>query len=361
MTSECSWTIPLEHSGVLATVFGLAVGFVVFSALWRTDQSYVPWAPSTMLETISSMSHLDAPFFLLRQWRLAGFDVFRVRLPVPGGFWVVTDWNLAKQVLKDSTSEKPASYQKGQVVVGGPSIFNSPTKSPNWKISRKATAPAFSSMEIARMNEICRENIERWISEVLDPLVKECGTMDPGAEMIKLTFRVSSCWCLGTPISLNHSSSQIECDSSFFSQVICESAFEYYPSDEEIASFTENLDLALREFVMRQLNNPFRQYYAFLSPQWYEAHAAVKKMASFAKKIIEAYEERKASGKASSSKTVIRLILSNPNINEQVRISDILTYIIAVSGALFFFSFSSRACTTWEEEIVFLCRQELVS
>jgi len=292
----------LAQPGTVPILTALAAGSIVWfvASLSFSRESGILWAPANMVRTILAMSSPDAPWFLLEQAKLLGSTVFRLNLPLPGGLYVVGDGSLARKILKDPSSDKPDVYRKGAVVVGGPSIFNLSSKSPHWKVARKTTSPAFSSKEIHRMNQICKGHVDRWIQETLEPLIVSGGTFDPGTEMIKLTFRV-----------------------------ICESAFEYLATDKEIEDFVHNLDLTLKEFVMKQLNNPFREFYSFMLPEWYRAHAAAKKTQLFAQKMIGSYRQRKTRGEVSSDNTVIRLIVESPNFSEQARISDILTFIIA--------------------------------
>mmetsp|Transcript_11311 Transcript_11311/g.23156 ORF Transcript_11311/g.23156 Transcript_11311/m.23156 type:complete len:521 (-) Transcript_11311:25-1587(-) len=315
--SLCSWFI--QQMGDVtwaAPVATLTSIFIVAIWSWSSSRSKnaVPWGSAHIFRCVAELSGKDAPWFFLEQAKAVMADtpgkkkppivVYRLPMPIPGGFYVVGDGALARKILLDTSSDKPAAlYDKPRPVNGGISIFNSSTRSPHWKRSRKALAPAFGSKEIQRMNEICQRHVEQWLEETLESPTSKPDSFDPAVELTKLTLRV-----------------------------LCEAACEYQATDDEIQDFLDNLEVALREFVMRQLHNPLRYYLRFFLPQHYQAHQAARNMQNWAKHMMTTYRARKqqsSSTSDSTSNTLIKLIVEHPEMTEQVRISEVVTFLIA--------------------------------
>jgi len=255
-------------------------------------------APEGMLKTIHAMNE-NAPFFLKDMVEATGNDIMSLRLPIPGGAYLVGDPAAMRVIFTDKTTDKPREmYAAFDNVAGSASVFTrSNTK--EWKSARKCLSYAFNSSEVSRMNNICTNQVNSWIHDRLEPSIENNGTFDPSKEMAFITFNT-----------------------------ILEAAFEYPKiSDEEYENFMYHLEISLREFAGRHNGNPVRKYYGFLLSEFREAKKSCKVLIAFATKILEAYRKNP---KKSKNKTIIRMIVENNEYkSDKERLSDIVTMVIA--------------------------------
>ena len=268
--------------------------------LKKTSKKKVPYAPAGMLETLNAISGSTAPWFLLDMFqkvKKTGRSSLRLALPMPRQeVYAIGDFNLAREVLKDSTTDKVVD--KSVWIIGGKhNIFTSQNNS-HWKFVRKATTPAFSASEVGRMREIAVQHMERWFQSVLEPTIKEGKSFDASKEMCKLTF-----------------------------QVICEAAFEYIPSADEFENYEHHQKIALEEFLFKYPINPLRRMFGSFIPEVQKAFASCDEIQKFAGRLLDAY--RKNPNK-SVNNTLIKLIADNDSFDSDAqRISEIVVYLIA--------------------------------
>ncbi|KAL7577947.1 hypothetical protein ACA910_007574 [Epithemia clementina (nom. ined.)] len=313
-----------------------------------------PKSATSMRKTLSQFSSPQLPWFFLQEARQFGttaassippaFELNVRFLPWKPPVLVVTDAHVAKQVLLDPSSEKASSFTgKSSPLTGNVNLLRSPTHSAYWKRLRKQVAPAFSSRQVQRMNAICRHCVDDWIVKTLEPLVERAeeegvadgATLDPAAEMTKLTTRV-----------------------------ICQAAFEYANvSDEEIVQFLHHMEVALKEFTLKQNFNPWR---ASMFGKWCyssvrQAHASAQWTRDFCQTMLTSYrqeqlkqeeeEEEEARRKnaagnkeedddnairnnsnkntaSSSSSSVLRLLVENTDLSETDRIGEMVTFLL---------------------------------
>jgi len=148
-----------------------------------------PTAPKSMLETIRLLSGKEAPFFIMDMAKECNSMFIKLNLPLPGGMYVIGDHKAQREIL--SESDKPVEvYGHFHKIGGKPNIFTRSTTDPIWKAARKGSAPAFSSKEVNRMNQVCAKHLEDWIENTLKPCVENGTTFDPSVEMTKLTFSI---------------------------------------------------------------------------------------------------------------------------------------------------------------------------
>eukprot|EP00977_Amphora_coffeiformis_P002589 scaffold482_cov266-Amphora_coffeaeformis.AAC.52 len=255
-----------------------------------------PTAPKSMLETLSLFSGKDAPFFMLEMMKTCNSAIYKLNLPIPGGVYVIGDYQAQREVLMES--DKPMDiYRHFHKVGGRPNIFTRATSDPMWKVARKGSAPAFSSKEISRMNQVCNKHLEEWIETTLKPCVDNGTSFDPSVEMTKLTFFI-----------------------------IMESAFEYTSSDEEYQHLNENLEITLREFTFKQATNPLRATFGPLIPEVRRAYRAGACIREFCAKVLQAY---RANPQKSDQNTLIKLIENMESFDDAQKVSEIATYIVA--------------------------------
>lgn len=190
-------------------------------------------------------------------------------------------------------AEKSHLYETFAKIGGRPNIFTRKTSDHLWKSARKGSAPAFSSREVSRMNSVCRVHLKKWIEST----VGQEKEIDPSEEMTKLTFFI-----------------------------VMESAFEYSPTDEEYSSFTENLEVSLREFTFRQSINPLRQLFGIFLPETRRAVKACSICRKFAWKVLKTY---RANPNKSPQNTLIKLIDENSTFDDDLKVSELITYMVA--------------------------------
>jgi cytochrome P450 len=264
-----------------------------------TTQAKCPIVTSSLLENIKRLSGNDVPFFMLENMRKLKSDIYKISLPmIPGGgFYVVGDQNLTRQILRDPSTDKPKFlYEPFDLVVGGDAMFTLSTTDPKWHKVRKGTAPAFSSVEVNRMSSICQSVLTSWMEDELDSYIAQGKSFDPSIEMTWITFRV-----------------------------ILEAAFEYFDiTREEYDLFHHSLGLCLREFS-KNGTNPLRRYYCFLFSSYRKAIHASKSLQALAKKILVAYQQNE---NKSNCNTVIKLINDNSTLSEEQKAREVLGLMI---------------------------------
>jgi cytochrome P450 len=183
-----------------------------------------PVLPLGWVATTTKLTSSDAPWFLL-EWARKIAYTFRIRIPYPGPVIVAGDPVVAREILNDPLTTKPNGfYGPIDVPNGCCQHFHG-----QWKHARKATAPAFSSSHIRRMNQVCKDKLEDWIQRRLRVFCQNDQAFDPAEEMLLLSL-----------------------------SIICEAAFEYDMKEDEAKFFVRELDLIIKECVLRQSSNPIR-------------------------------------------------------------------------------------------------------
>lgn len=282
---------------IIAT--SLAAGVVSWWLFQRrradTTSNLPPMAKAGMLETIKAISGTDAPWFTLRTSRELQSKVFRLRIPIPGGMYMLGDPIAQRQVLLDKSSEKPAVlYRRFEIPGTEPGIFTRETADPLWKVVRKGTAVAFAKDEVDRMTSICCNVVDKWMKERLEPMVQAGDSFDPSEEMLFLTF-----------------------------SSIMRSAFEYLPSVKEFKVYTHNTDAVLREFGFKQSTNPLRRTFGFMIPEVRRALQCSKTLTEFTESILHAY---RVNPNKSPHNTLIKLIEQLP-IPDKLKRTEIGAYL----------------------------------
>ena len=244
----------------------------------------------------------NSPWFLLRESeKFPNSPLFRLNVPKPTV--VIRDPVLARRILTDPNSDKAVARKSN---IGGTiNIFNSFTRSPYWKVIRKAVAPAFSPRQVHRMNTLCRQHVETWIQSTIEPLVQNGGTFDPALEMTRLT-----------------------------TAVICEAAFEYEVTLQQVDQFLHHVEICLREFALKQLFNKIR---ASVIGKWFipsvrKAHASAQWIRTFCRTMLDSYRQRHPDNQYTGdekTQSVLRLLAENPNLTDLDRVSEMTVFLIA--------------------------------
>jgi len=293
----------------------ICLGLIILSASYwkiqeatpREDKSTpnkIPRSKHGIWQTFGGLSSDNAPFFLLDHVKETGSRVFQLNLPSSRGVFVVGDAGLCRSVLTDSTCEKAGYFAgKASKISKTVNIVNSFTASAHWKHVRKGTSPAFSSNQVRRMNEICCMHFEQWIQQKQSErgLSSSGIIIEPTREMTQLTTRI-----------------------------VCDAAFEYQATDEEIHDFLYHIDVALHEFASRQLFDPFRRIYGSWTREGRRAEASGAWIRVFASKMLKSYRQSNNNcGSSEKVNSVIRLIDENKNLTEKERVGELIVFLLA--------------------------------
>ena len=182
-----------------------------------------------------------------------------------------------RKILQDKLSSKPLEiYDTFYHITKAETMFLS--NGDKWHKRRKRIAPAFSSNQVKRMNQVAVAKTDDWIEDTF------------GAERTEAVFDVS-----------------IEMNRVVLSAIIA-TAFQYDVSEEEAMSFGHELELALVEFILKSFN-PMRALVGLLLPERRRAHVAVQRMHGLVRKIMENYKTLQKSERIEGS--IIQLIMDS--------------------------------------------------
>ena len=250
---------------------------------------------------MSNLMSSNSPWFVLRESeKFPNSPLFRLSFPKPAV--VIRDPVLARRILTDPNSDK-ASERKSKIS-GTVHILFSYTRSPYWKMIRKAVVPAFSPRQVHRMSTLCRQHVETWIQNTIEPLVQNGGTFDPALEMTRLT-----------------------------TAVICEAAFEYHATLQQVDQFLHHTEICLREFVQKQLYNKIRASVIgkWLIPSVRQAHASAQWIRTFCITMLDSYRQRHPNNQYTGdekTQSVLRLLAENPNLTDMQRVGEMSIFLI---------------------------------
>lgn len=292
------WTLAMAVVAmVLTTTMGLVR--IVRARAEQNAKRFPPMAPTGTWNTIRAMSSDEHPWFIWRTAQAIGTSVFRLPLPLLGTPMavVVGDAKLARAIMTDKKSVKPHQLYRSfdWTTNGVKSMFTN--NGPFWHARRKGMAPAFSSNHVQRMNAVALAKTDEWIENKLRPLIAQGKSFNVADEMIDLLLAA-----------------------------ICETAFQYTISAEEITMFKTELELVLREFLYKTSLNPLRVAFGWLLPEQRRARLAAQRLHGLTTNIVAAYRKLDNPIKG----TIIDLICSNPCYkDDQERTADVLVLLVA--------------------------------
>lgn len=248
-----------------------------------------PFVKSGFIETLRRFTSRDAAFELLRWARESG-PVFRLRLPYFGGIYVSNDLSLTLKVLGDKDSYKPQKVYRGLIKE---TMFN--CEGFRWKHVRKSVSHAFSANHIRRMSEVSSKQTNDFMTMKLDKFVGEGSSFDLCSEMLSLTF-----------------------------SIICEAAFEYDISQEEIVQCLKDIKNLLIETRYRAM--PFRKTVGNFFPAVKAAKKSLRSLQDLGEKMLISFREKKLT----KTGTVINCIANDKDYqSDSERVNDILVFLIA--------------------------------
>jgi hypothetical protein len=112
-SGDVNLLVPSIAAAVLLVVLTALLWNLLFHQNGKGGKPYPPLAPASMLQTMSSMQGNDLPWFYLKMAEdLGNKYTYRLSLPFPHMFVVTGDPKLAREVLTDPKSTKPALYRQ---------------------------------------------------------------------------------------------------------------------------------------------------------------------------------------------------------------------------------------------------------
>ncbi|CAB9500380.1 hydroxyvitamin D-1 alpha hydroxylase, mitochondrial [Seminavis robusta] len=285
-----NWTRAAAFAALLLV---LSIGVYRWIHPKKCAKKFPTMAPTGTLKTIAALASADNPWFIFRTAQSIGVSVFRLPLQFLWGpmFVVVGDAKLARTILADKKTERPASITaSSDYITNGARSFAS-TNGPFWHVRRKGVTPAFSSSHVQRMNAVAVAKCDKWIEERLKLLIDKGKSFDVGDEMLDMLL-----------------------------VAVCETAFEYTISPDEVKMFKHDMDIVLLEFLFKALFQPWRRVLGRVLPAHRRARLAATRIQNLSFKIIEAYKKLDNPTEG----TIMNLIMCNQAYeNDAERAADI--------------------------------------
>jgi len=185
-------------------------------------------------------------------------------------FFLISEPNVTRQILSDTTVSKPAFYKFLRHISGSRYTMLTMSMSHAWYMKRKAASPAFSSNHVKRMTKVALDKTEQWIQNTL------------------LLANNNNNYSSNSSVVFDASNEMI----GIVLSALIETAFEYTLSKSEIESFTEDLNYALIEFT-RKSANPIRRWLGRLIPDRRRAYEAVNNLQSVVRHMMTTYRNKK--------------------------------------------------------------------
>jgi cytochrome P450 len=291
--------IPLAMSLVIV-LFGIVVVL-----LHRYRQKYLPpLSSSGYFRTMQILSTKHAPWWILSETRQQRHGIVRLNLWIPGTHTIlVADPLVARTILQEQPQVKPYLVYSGfNRVLGGWNIVTSNGKC--WHRSRKGAAPAFSKINLERMNHMSMNHLDQWIQEQRGRSSTSSVEFDVAQEMVELTTRS-----------------------------IATAALFYSISKPEIETFHQDLETVLIEYLRSQVGNPLRLLFGWFLPEVHKANQAARRLIGLARTALDHYQDipnMNPTNAANARGSLIQCIADNPNYrSDDERASDILTFLVA--------------------------------
>jgi len=298
INSLCSNSIILCTATVILSIY-------LFNLRRRRSSKLVPYAPFGVWETMKTLTTSETP---LRSYILkvtSSSNQWNFKLPVPYlNIFIIGDPQLQREILTDPTTHKSTSFYTGfrQVFQGTCPLFTRLHYDSYVKSMRKSTAHAFSGNQVRRMMVIAKEELKKWLEKDIQELIdgKNDGLFDPCVEINRVTF------C-----------------------VICKAAFEYECTLEEYNEFTQYLEPALREYLLKQVLNPLRKSLGAFIPDVHKASEGAKGAMAFAQRVLESYRKL-GENKTCGTKSLASILESNTSIPTNIdRYGEVLLWLVA--------------------------------
>jgi cytochrome P450 len=299
------WGLP---DSALALALGLAgtVGAaLVLSGLLRPRQKRLPpLAPVSMLDAIRNMSAPTVIEWLQEQVPHVG-EVFRLPMPLPQHFVVVGDAELARAILDEPQTLKPAFLYRDATAItrGQPSMFSAlrHENGSTWHHTRKGVVSAFLPKHVVAMNVYCAECYDAWIETTLEPAAQSGTPIDVCEELLRTTV-----------------------------QFICSAAFRYECADAEAEALLRDLDQIMKVVFRVWAQVPFAKALWWTYPSGRACVAAIGRTTVFCEKILHSYRAMPAEAKAEAAGSIIAHIDQCAGYpSDHARASDIITFLVA--------------------------------
>ena len=274
----------------------IAAAAILFSM--RASRKKMPQnVPATRIQCLMALGNPTDLIPTILKWaRHMGFpNAMRVSLLPTKPFVLVCDPDLARRILTDKATYKPAFLYKGTALSKGTSMLTQ-IDDVKWRHARKEVAPAFSSNCIKRMTTVCSKHAQRWVEGFLAPRAKQNVAFDPFREIMALTIII-----------------------------ICESALDYIASEEEVDRFLEDSSLVANE-LQKRAGDPTRAWLQHWLPDAKRAIAATQRRMQLGWRILKAHRD----AANPTPGTVVDLINKNQYYeSDDDRVRDINLFITA--------------------------------
>ncbi|EJK48170.1 hypothetical protein THAOC_33061 [Thalassiosira oceanica] len=267
----------------IATFLGVAKVTSLLSGNRKSNETLPPYAPGSMLKHIEMITSKEYPWWILDVAEKLGQRCFRVSIPSSmKNKIIIGEHTTARRILTDPLSSKPIEIYGPMRSVnnkGDPGMFT--LNGPSWHSKRKASANAFSSNLIQRMNEAALDYTDVFVENL----------------------------------------------KSEESKGVFDSAFDYVISVEESADMMHDLELGLIEFVLKSPTQIHRNWFGWLIPERRRAVAATLRLRELMCRIVNNYRENGPK----SDGTIIQLIMENDSAfkTDDEKLAQLLEFFIA--------------------------------
>ncbi|KAL7534965.1 hypothetical protein ACHAWF_005011 [Thalassiosira exigua] len=224
--------------------------------------------------------------------------IFQLSVPIAPtrNFFIIGDSLVARTIFSDPATTKPKQMY-GNLI----NIFGAPTmltlNGPRWHAKRKASAPAFSSNHIKRMNRVALEKTESWIKDTLEGLASTGESFDVGNEMIDVVL-----------------------------SSLLETAFEYQMSKHERQLLREQLNLVSHEYIRKSASNPLRKMFGrFIS----ERQRAERELQNLRATVRDIMATHKRTQDRIEGTLIRRVMESDAFANDDERLAQLFEFLFA--------------------------------
>ncbi|EJK47306.1 hypothetical protein THAOC_33983 [Thalassiosira oceanica] len=291
------WSTPLLICAI-ATFLGVAKVTSLLSGNRKSAETLPPYAPGSMLKHIEMVTSKEYPWWLLDVAEKLGQRCFRVSIPSSmKNKIIIGEHTTARRILTDPLSSKPIEIYSAMRFLnnkGDPGMFT--LNGPSWHSKRKASANAFSSNLIRRMNEAALDYTDVFVENLKSEEPR--GVFDVSEAMLSVVL-----------------------------SALTESAFDYVISVEESADMMHDLELALIEFASKTPTQIHRNWFSWLIPERRRAVAATLRLRELMCRIMNNYRENGPK----SDGTIIQLIMENDSAfkTDDEKLAQLLEFFIA--------------------------------
>ena len=299
MTAADRLSVVLPVAGGLLAL-ALALGLVRRSGDKR--RALPPLNREGMLETLARFMDGTVPDMLLENARAVG-KVFRLNMPELRRWVVVCDAKLARSILENHP-EKPDLYKNFESAIYGVStMFTKRTHGEGWEVVRKHLAKAFSMTVLSSTLPQFDTKIRRLVS-IFEDAAKAGRSVDVVSVMQRFTLDFLT-------------SSMFDLDMDAMGDGVTEGT-----------EFLHDMEVALQEYCLKQVFNPFRKY-MFWNTEIRQAESSSQRIRSVAEKILSEYRMKRSPEEIATDPSILGHIARGPYSSDAERYAEMITFLVA--------------------------------